>query len=362
MILAGVYQMIEDKEYLSINELKPGMITAEEIKTENTVLIKAGNILTEGLIKELREKYFFSKVAVFSTKGESENYYDKYKQSTVEEVQQSFNRISSNIHGLFEEISEYGISDIQEIRDFAKNIQKELASPRAIVKNIVLNGSGSDVIYRHSVNVAALSTILAKWIGLSEKESNLLTYSAILHDFGKIKINQGILNKPHKLSEYEFREIKRHPVIGYDLLKEIPFLDASVRYGILMHHERRDGSGYPFGIKEDKIHIFAKIIAIVDVFDAINSNRMHRKSKRPFEALEIIQEESLHKLHYEYCRIFLDHVVNYYIGEKVLLNNNKVCDIIQININDINHPLLFDGSEFIDLKNKKDLCIEKLIL
>jgi len=255
-----------------------------------------------------------------------------------------------------------GICDIEGIRSFSKQIQGELKSTSAVIKNIVLYGSGNDVIYRHSVNVAALSSILGRWIGLDENTINLLTYSAILHDYGKTKVDKDILNKVNPLTKNEIKEIKGHPVIGYNEIKKVQFLDNSVGYGVLMHHERLDGSGYPLGIKEDKIHPFAKIIAIADVFDAVNSNRVHKKSRGPFEALEIIQKESLGKLDYKYCKIFLEHIVNYYMGESVLLNTNKVCKIVQININDISRPLLFDGSVFIDLKQEKELYVEELVL
>ena len=123
-----------------------------------------------------------------------------------------------------------------------------------------------------------------------------------------------------------------------------------------------DGSGYPFGSKQDQIDVFAKIIAIADTFDAINSTRAYKKSKGPFEALEIIQTESHGKLDYEYCTVFLEHMINYYIGENVLLNTNNICKIVFIDINDIIHPLLIDGSEFIDLKKNKNLYIETLVL
>jgi len=94
----------------------------------------------------------------------------------------------------------------------------------------------------------------------------------------------------------------------------------------------------------------------------VNSNRNHKKKRGPFEALEVIQKESLGKLDYEYCKTFLEHIVNYYMGENVLLNNNKICKIVQVNPNDLSKPLLFDGEEFIDLKNHSDLKIINLAL
>lgn len=356
--------MSKRKMFLSVYELKPGMIIAEEIKSQNTILINKGMAVTDILIDKLKEQYSFYKIAVYVNDKQSASLNDiaKGNGKTVEDIEKSFNEFSFNVEDIFKNVYDEGISDIEEIRKFAQRIQEEINSTRAVIKNIVLYGSGDDAIYRHSVNVAALSSILGKWIGLSEKKVNLLTYSAILHDFGKTKINKNILNKPGSLTAQEYRQIKRHPVLAYDFIKKVPYLDNSVSYGVLMHHERLDGSGYPLGIKEDKIHPFAKIIAITDVFDAVNSNRIYRKSKGPFEALEIIQKESLGKLDYKYSRIFLEHIINYYMGENVLLNNNRVCKIIQININELSRPLLLDNSEFVDLRKEKNLYIENLVL
>jgi len=349
------------KVLLTVNELKPGMIIAEDFRDESTILVNAGVELTEAIINKLRNKYFFNKIAVFKEEEIIIKDKEVKKEKTVEEVDESFNEFTFDVGAIFQGMYNDGICDIEEISNFSKKIEGELNSPSAVIKNIVLNGSGKDAIYRHCVNVAALSSILGKWIGLSDEEVTLLTYSAILHDFGKTKIDKDLLYKIDALSLQELSDIKNHAVVSYNEIKKIKDLNSGVSYGVLMHHERLDGSGYPLGIKEDKIHPFAKIIAIADVFDAVNSDRIHKKKKGPFEALEIIQKESLGKLDYKYCKVFLEHIVNYYMGESVLLNTNKICKIVQININDLTRPLLFDGSEFIDLKQEKDLYVVALV-
>ena len=354
--------MGKSRVLLSVNQLEPGMIIAEDFKDDNTILVNLGVTLTEDIISKIKDKYFFNKVLVYKEDEDGKNKSKVQKEKTVEEIDRSFNDFSFNVGAIFESMHSEGLCNIEELRAFSKRIQGELGEKGAVIKNIVLYGSGKDAIYRHCVNVAALSSILGKWIGLDEKTINLLNYSAILHDYGKTKINKDILSKPSALTANEMKEIKNHPAIAYNEIKKVQFLDNSVGYGVLMHHERLDGSGYPLGIKEDKIHSFAKIIAIADVFDAVNSNRLYKKSRGPFEALEIIQKESLGRLDYKYCKIFLEHIVNYYMGESVLLNTNKVCKIVQIDINDISRPLLFDGSVFIDLKQEKDLYVEELVL
>lgn len=350
------------KRFLSVNELKVGMITAKEIRSQGTILLGEGISITKQTISKLRDAYFYSQIEVYCEENDTiNNNYDK-RTKTIAQVEKNFIELSFDVQHIFKNMENLQLSSMEEVRKFAARIQEELESTSSIIKNIVLYGSGSDTIYRHGVNVAALSTILGRWIGLNEQQLNLLTYSAILHDFGKIKISKDILDKSGVLTPKEFNLIKQHPVIGYNYIKQIKFLDKSVSFGVLMHHEKSDGSGYPLGLKGDKIHQFAKIIAISDVFDAVNSDRIYKKSKKPFEALELIQNESLGKLDYEYCNIFLNHVINYYMGESVLLNNGHICKIIQVDVKNIKSPLLLDDTTFIDLRNHKDLYIEKLVL
>lgn len=356
--------MEKEKKLFYVHELTPGMVLSKEIRANGKLLIAKGAIVTDYAIEKLKKYYINNKVEVYYSDIEDE--LEKIKKDertmTVEEVEESLEEYTFNVETIFQEMEHLKISSIDEIRKFASKIQGELKSVNSVIKNIVLYGSGSDTIYRHGVNVAALSTILGKWIGIKGSELNLLTYAAVLHDFGKIKIDKNILDKPKNLTPEEFNIIKSHPTIGYEYIKDIPFLDSSVSYGVLMHHERMDGSGYPLGLKEGKIHKFAKIIAIADTFDAVNSNRVYKSSRGPFEALEIIKKDSLGRLDYEYCNIFLNHVSNYYIGESVILNNEKICKIIQIDINDLERPLLLDESGFLDLKKHKELSVEKLVL
>jgi HD-GYP domain-containing protein (c-di-GMP phosphodiesterase class II) len=354
--------MVKGKSKVYVRDLIPGMILSKDVRANGKVLIAKGAIITEQAISKLKEHYIPNEIEVYYEEDEHIDNGQSDKVRTVKEIEESLKVLTFDLEKIFEDMDISRVSSLDEIRAFASKIQTELKSVNSVIKNIVLYGSGSDSVYRHGVNVAALSTILGKWIGLSGSYLNLLTYSAIFHDFGKIKIDHNVLEKLDNLTSEELKLIKFHSAIGYKYIKEIPFLDKSVSYGVLMHHERMDGSGYPLGLKENNIHQFAKIIAIADVFDAVNSDRAYKKSKRPFEALEIIKQESLGKLDYEYCNVFLNHIVNYYIGEYAELNTKKLCKIIQIDINNLEAPLLLDDTGFLDLRKHRELYIEKIVL
>lgn len=340
---------------IQVKNLKEGMVLVNPIKHDDIVLIEKGVPLTNKLIEKLREKYIYSDIEIYFE-------LEEYTQNDLIRIEENFIKLTFDLEKLFSKVDKLSSIDMEDIRKFSAKIKKSLNFTDSIVKNIVLYGSGKDSIYRHGVNVSALSLILGKWIGLDDKQLNLLTYASIFHDFGKIKIDNSIINKVDKLTLNEINKLRTHPIISYQLINKVNFLDKSVANSILMHHEREDGSGYPLGLKGDKIHPFAKIIAIADTFDAINSNRAYRSRRKPFEALQIIKEDSIGKLSYNYCTIFLNHIINYYMGENVLLSDNKICKIIQINKNDFLRPLLLGEDGFIDLKNDKDLYVKQLLL
>ncbi len=133
----------------------------------------------------------------------------------------------------------------------------------------------------HSVRVAKCSKEIAKRLGWSEEEVQNIYHIGLLHDIGKIGVPDSILNKPSRLNEEEFVQIKKHPVIGGEILKNIRMIPG-VADGALYHHERFDGKGYPFGLAGEEIPYCARIIAIADAYDAMTSNRIYR-AKLPNE-------------------------------------------------------------------------------
>lgn len=143
----------------------------------------------------------------------------------------------------------------------------------------------------HSKNVARYAVSLGKSLGLSEKELTGMRYGAVLHDIGKIGIPDAILNKPGKLSEDEFKIIMGHPSIGASILAPIDFLKDS-RDIVEHHHERYDGCGYPFGLKGESIPFAARIVGIVDSWDAMTSDRSYRCALSREKAIRQLEDGS----------------------------------------------------------------------
>jgi putative nucleotidyltransferase with HDIG domain len=143
----------------------------------------------------------------------------------------------------------------------------------------------------HSERVADLAVEIGTEMGLNDTVLSPLRLAALLHDIGKIGVPDAILHKPGSLNEDEWAFIRKHPQTGYDILKNIPFLEPSLD-AILHHHEKFNGKGYPAGISGNAISLSARILAVVDVYDALTSNRPYRPAFSSEKALEIIRGES----------------------------------------------------------------------
>jgi putative nucleotidyltransferase with HDIG domain len=145
--------------------------------------------------------------------------------------------------------------------------------------------------HQHSKNVARISLEIGKRMGLSQQELEKLEFSAILHDVGKIGVPDSILLKPGKLTDEEYKIIKNHTVYGAEILSQVKYVDEDILKGALEHHERLDGSGYPYGKKGEEISLFGKIIGIADVFDALSSKRTYKEAWDFGEVLKIIEAD-----------------------------------------------------------------------
>jgi len=161
-----------------------------------------------------------------------------------------------------------------------------------VVKSLVNAIEAKDVYTRgHSERVSHYCMLIAAKQRLNEKEKKVLQLAALLHDIGKIGTPGQILKKPASLDKQEMKCIKEHPQKGYDILKPLEQLSDSLP-GILHHHERYDGQGYPLGLKGEAIPYHARLIAVADTFDALTTNRAYREARSSREALAIMQKEA----------------------------------------------------------------------
>ncbi|RME27387.1 MAG: HD domain-containing protein, partial [Candidatus Zixiibacteriota bacterium] len=141
----------------------------------------------------------------------------------------------------------------------------------------------------HSVNVCTFSIALAQQLGFKDETFlNELGIGALLHDIGKSRITDRILNKRSALTPIEFEIMKKHPAWGVEILKETNVIPEASYYPVLQHHERGDRRGYPQGLSLDEMHLYSRIVAIADSFDAMTTNRVYQKAMDSFPALKVL--------------------------------------------------------------------------
>lgn len=171
------------------------------------------------------------------------------------------------------------------------NVTCDLLNDQVVVTQQLCNVLHHDyATFTHCTNVSMYCTILARELGFSPADVEEIAVGGLLHDLGKLQIDERILNKPGRLDDFEFREIKKHPVTGFCQLVERGDLSFGQLMMAYQHHERLDGTGYPVACVGDEIHVWAKLCAIVDVYEALTSNRPYRSPMSPKTALAVLEK------------------------------------------------------------------------
>ena len=205
-----------------------------------------------------------------------------------------------------------------------------------------------------------LCNIIGHWLHLTPKQIEEITLAGLLHDIGKLRIDKAILKKPSKLSDREFNEIKLHPVYGYDLIKHMN-ISENIKLGVLLHHEKMDGSGYPYGYKETNINDFAKIISIADIYDAMTSDRSYHKKYSPFTVISTFEHDSYGILDTKFLFVFLQNIAHNYLGTKIKLSNGQIGKVVFIHDNSPSRPIVQIGNTMLDLLLEPSIDIEEIL-
>ena len=377
---------------MPVSELIPGMVTAEDVLTyDRTTIVPKGIVLTENIISRLEGYsiyyiYINDEIADDLAKpiSDLQQHQDAPSNSTSKE------RIRNSLQ--FQHFSH----DFTKCADhFRDNLMKSLYHNQPLFANELVNETlqmmkqehsdisvfdmllnmknQDDSVYAHCIDVALISNILAKWLHFSEEEQWMATACGLFHDVGKFLLPPGVLRKPGKLTADEFSIIKTHTVEGFHLLSRFQNLPLPVKNAALMHHEKCDGSGYPYGLSGDEIDKYSKIVTIADIFDAMTSERVYRKAMCPFSVIKYFEDEGIQKYEMKYILTFLENVANSYLNHRVTLTNGMEGDVIFINRDSFSRPVIrTTNDEIIDLqseyyqgimslRNQKSVSIETII-
>lgn len=343
-----------------IENVKPGMRLGKDLLSEEGKnLLSEGMLLTQAIIERIHEWGYVS-IDILEEYGDElflklrndQQYFIAEHSKLVDSVADAFNK-TRYLHQV----------PIEQINELAEQTMTSLLSSTSVISYLHIINSKDDYTFRHSVNVAVIAGIIGKWLKWDENSLRQLVLAGLLHDIGKTMVPLEILNKAEKLTKEEMDFMKSHSSMGYELLKGSTLLSENIKQGVLQHHERLDGTGYPNGCLEKDIEKFAKIIAVADVYDAMTSNRIYRNALSPFYVVQELFNEMFGKLDPSICTVFIHNIREALVGAHIRLSNGSYARIIFL---DKRRPLLpliqTEDGQYIDLEVHNDLEIVEVAL
>lgn len=300
---------------VSLDETRAGNRIARSILSLNgTVLLSAGSELTQERIQFLlhhgiTEVYINDEISKGITIPET------VREEIVIQAKSQLKRLMT--------VPSIKTIDGDKALKIVDRLLEEILKNEQIIISLSDIRSIDDYTFSHSVNVAIFSLMTGITLEFKSDELRNLGVGALLHDVGKMRICDEILKEPSSLTIAEYDEVKKHTVFGYEILKNSRNINSTAQLVALYHHERVDGSGYPYNLKGHEIPLPAKIVAVSDVFDALTTDRVYRQKMHPAKVVDYMY--SLSNKHFDktVLNAFFMHIANYPVGTGVLLNTGE---------------------------------------
>ena len=345
---------------ITIDELQPGMTLARTIVNDDMVVVLSENtLLTKAHITRLK---FLDLPTIYIK--------DEYELSTnFQNVAAMFNPGSAFISEYKEivhtakEIFDAASTDAPGAISKAENMVSTSLSPMVKQSGVIdylleLNHMAADV-YNHSLRVSILAGVIGKWLNYSQKKIDELILAGFLHDIGKTKFEERLIGKNIEyLKGEDLDAYMKHTIDGHQILRSNPDIPEGVKLAALQHHESSDGTGFPFNTTGKDIHEYAKIIALVDLYDNTTTEREGFKKETPFVAISKITASMYNKLDPSIVVPFLNHIKDSFLGSRVLLSNGLQGTIVRYEHDFGAEPMIRINQEtIIDLNVQRNISI-----
>ncbi len=377
----------------SVSDLRPGMTIGKDvIGNDASVLVQAGTTLDNAMIAMLNAKEVFSVEVWSKDEAEAEEEPEvsappppaaptpaPMPNPPAPAVPRSEKDVllDSSYIGIYDETYKTLEKMLTDMRDkgsfdmadldglFQKKTFYTLCDgAKAVSQSHNMTRKGKYVVH-HNLGVAILAGLMARWLHYDAVSRRDLITAALFHDSGKLRISDAILNKRGRLTPTEFGIVMNHPKFGYEMLLKTPLAtNQNVLYGVLQHHERNDGSGYPYHIQAAQISAFGRILGILDVYDAMAADRAYAKRSSPFDIFSIINDDILAgRFDTEYGVLFIRNVCHALNGNWVRLSTGDSGRIVYMDESRIASLPVVETTkgEFLDLNQKRDVRIEWIL-
>ena len=345
---------------VSVEDLKPGMLLARTIvNSDMVVVLSEDTLLTKAHITRLT----FLNIPVVYIKDEYElnpNY------QTVTAI---FNRgnafvkeyesVVQEARSIFTETSKTGRIPLASTENMVQDTLVPLAKNSGVIDYIYeLNHLAND-IYNHSLRVSILAGVIAKWMHFDQAKTKDIILAGFLHDIGKTKFPQRLLDKNiNNLQGDDYEAYIQHTVDGHHILNDIAGLSEGVKLTAMQHHERMDGSGFPFNCNGADIHEYARIVMIADLYDNITTEREGYVKQTPFAAIAQLTDHMFTTLDPTVCVPVLTHIKDAFLGSRVTLNNGAKGTIAAYPNDFAAHPIInISADEILNLNEHPELMI-----
>lgn len=332
--------MAVKRKFISTRLLKEGMkIDQSIVDASGRSLIERGAYLDDFHINYLHEKGIGG---VYIQEGEPDpdeldlqipqytrELIDKSRvedRSKVKLTESVRKRIGEGIQFLYNNTDSESFAETTN--NVANELMKAITDNDAVAVDISMLKVSDEYTFKHSVDVATIAMIIGKKYGLGPKELHELGISGLLHDVGKSKIPNEVLNKASRLTDEEFALMKQHSLLGFEILKGRNTFSEGIMLGVLQHHEKINGKGYPLGSSADKIHLYAKIIAVADIYDALVTERPYKSGFPKGVAVEMIMAMS-GELDMGAMKSFLGSVILYSVDSIIQLSNGEKAKVVE---------------------------------
>ena len=343
-------------------ELKPGMVTAEDVLNyKNEIILTANTRINDTMIEKLARQ----SIMVVPIKEEIDFATTHFEKVRLSEGFKNFESTYNIYFPVYKQLMVSAVSNsspinMQQLMEVYRNIIVCAKSGELLLDYLynMLPGE-DDMTHAHCLNSALIAGVFGTWLGLSNDDINLLIQCAFVYDIGKLSIPYQILWKPERLTSEEYRLVMRHTTIGHDFLKGYGTFDQHVLNATLQHHERCDGSGYPKALTDTEIDRFAKYIAIIDTYEAMTSPRSYRQKLNPFQIIANYENEGFVRYDYAALKSILSHIAASQMGFNVQLSNGQTGTVILINEKALSRPLvkISTDNSLVDLSTNKQLSI-----
>ena len=359
---------------MAVDKLVPGLIVSENIYTiDDRLVLAKGTVLDEKDILRIKSHSLYNifveddKPVVLEAKPEKSpedfmSYAEKLKNSeSFIRFKHDIEEKAQKLEESFKMIANDGVPlEIDKLTEPVYHLFVEAGGTAGVFDMLHNLRDNSDAVFMHSLNVSLIANTLATWMRLPEDVIQVVTAGGLLHDIGKMLMPPELLNKKAALTEYEERAMREHVTKGYELVKDED-IDQRIKNCVLMHHEFRDGSGYPLHLKGDKIDTVVSIVTVSNIYDEMTSRRTYRAPICPFSVISQFEEEGITKFEPNVIMTFLGNIANTFIANRVMLNTGQTGEIIFVNADHLSRPVVRCGENYVDLSSDKNLSIVAVI-